>query len=78
MKITYKNSNGSENTVSGSASLDCLSNNQNINAEITKVFIYSKDPSDNTISGNVGDANSNATNRIINPKDITHITVENS
>ncbi|NGQ79973.1 DUF4888 domain-containing protein, partial [Staphylococcus aureus] len=43
-----------------------------------KVSIYSKDPSDITITGKVGDSNSNAINRIINPKDITHITVENN
>ncbi len=115
VKVTYKIENGGENTVSGTASLDSLSTNQNINAEITKieierknpnysnintdeawkkltkslkeknlvkngakVSIYSKDPSDITITGKVGDSNSNAINRIINPKDITHITVENN
>ncbi|MDT4083850.1 DUF4888 domain-containing protein, partial [Staphylococcus aureus] len=32
VKVTYKIENGGENTVSGTASLDSLSTNQNINA----------------------------------------------
>ncbi|EOB8490541.1 TPA: DUF4888 domain-containing protein [Staphylococcus aureus] len=46
--------------------------------EGAKVSIYSKDKEDGVISGNVGDTNSNAQSRIINTKDITHITIENN
>ncbi|MCQ1411885.1 DUF4888 domain-containing protein [Staphylococcus aureus] len=41
-----------------------------------KVTIHSKDPSDEKVYGKVGDQDSNVKNRLISPKDITHITIE--
>ena len=46
--------------------------------EGAKVSIYSKDKDDGVITGNVGDTDSNAQSRLINTKDITHITIENN